>query len=597
MSLLLAIRKYLSIDQILIYRIVYDVTVTQRRRMSEAVAKIEGEDDRRNYAAVKKVIDSLNQKFENIFGEALLKRTEGEDYWLATELGTHVYTFAKSVEQQYTHLEATLQLRAPEATRITIALRDSLGHLIAQIKARAIEKKLNVEMPFRNLRNESYKVAFRDLSTSYVCDEFFLSDKHSIDTTEYRYLQLPGEKLLVVTPPGYVDLGKIIADEAGASSLQQSEIPSLNIKVLRKAFSLRAAAEISGADIGGDDIVSPDNIALVQAKFPKIEFFDYSIDDLSFYLDRKAGYAFIMSEREADRLDQAVGLKHDRLRIVKDRLGQYYNPVIVYRANQNVAPLTSEGRDFFGVLRTFKEDVGVHQLAVNPNSIDYAKPSFNCPRCNHRITYTEADGQSLVIRPCSNCLSVVSFEPMLGRQSERTSIVKPHNDVVYTDQIYDPLFVCPSHDCSAQFAPRLMKTAKGRDYVFCDSCNTIFQAEASKQTTVHRKCGASNCDLDHPFRFSKAKPIDEISCYNAMHRVKYDSEKDLVYFGEKITAKVVFADRINTEMKFPCPQFNCKDDRSRRIFRNVDGQTFTRCRSCGTDIQVVLKSEESARRT
>lgn len=58
--MLLNVRKYLTIDQLVVYAAVYEQVIQRRGTVADAVVELLRDDPKRDHSSVRKVLDALN---------------------------------------------------------------------------------------------------------------------------------------------------------------------------------------------------------------------------------------------------------------------------------------------------------------------------------------------------------------------------------------------------------------------------------------------------------------------------------------------------------------------------------------------------------
>jgi hypothetical protein len=591
---LLNIRKFISLDQAAAYAVIYEVLILRREPFAAAVAILSDIDPKRDHSAVKKVLDALNQRFEDVYQFPLLQRLEG-DAWTATTIGDIVYLFCAQISMQISQLEEELSDFVQTNLVAAIFIRPTLTGFARDPLKRADDAHLSIELNKRFLRDETFSKLLSTNEFDVLFDELFQSDKVLIDRSRHLYFQGPNEPIVLAIPKQYADdliaKGVIIGGAEGIG-LDVASIPTLKVYLLRQAFSLRAAAQLSGAPMEGSSFTDPSNITEIIRQFGnKIAIVEPSIDQLSISLNAKHQYAILASSDQIDEIIAKSGIEHQKVRILKRGVAQYYNPAIIYRRQFTT---TDKGTgDAATLIQILSKDIlrysGNKLLHISDVQMDYSKSAFACGRCGSRVEYVASDDDAVVYAPCSHCLSVNSYDTRL----DTVSLISSSKAIVYTDDIFEEVMHCPTPNCGNTFTPELKTTTKDREFSYCDHCHTIFQSQSATQIVEHHRCpDHRSCSVHHRFRVSVAKPVDTIACYNSMHLISYDSKEHICTVGERIEPLPVFVkskDEIKRSMKFTCPAFGCSDSRLRAIVKNKDGNAFTKCKTCGTDIQVKIE--------
>lgn len=588
MSMLLNVRKYLTVDQLVVYAAVYEQVVQQGGTVADAVAELVREDPKRDHSSVRKVMDALNQRFNLIYGLPLLARKQDSDQWRSTQIGDHFYEFAKQTKLAGTALHTVLLAFERDDETLSLMSRTNLYQILGEVKRFAESAGFTNKMTVAPLRDEHYEAKLRQAtSLTLVIDELFLRDKHVFDKSKYMYIPLPRQTIELAVPPSLLAKLPIANLPDGEKGIASEDIVMLDLAIQKTALGVRIGCAVADIAPNTNGYLNAENISELRKTFPKIRVIESEPSEFAMALLANKETCVFSIAAQTKQMSDLSGLNYVSVKIVRDSEPQYYNPCIIFDRSINSRDTATSTGILLSHLFRMKESNSSRAFHVSSVDEDLSRPSFSCPNCKHRITYDPDTAGGNVTLPCPHCLSVVTYSPGLDISSDNPIQIKVSAQVAFSPLIHEELFVCPTPNCGNEFERNIRKTTKDRDYVFCEACNTIYQSEDARPVIVARRCGNPNCELEHTFRVSRVRPEAEISCYNSMRHISYNYDTDKVKQGSKIVPLRYISEKpITSGMSFPCPNISCRDTRFKRV-SSSRGQHFARCKNCGNDIHIV----------
>ena len=588
--------KYLTIDQLVVFCEIYEAVILRKGRIADAVAAlVEQYGDLRDQSSVTKALAALNRKFESapFYSSLLVKRDDSEE-WTASGIGEEFYKFSLVIKREFAELDKRLLVHSRESNQRHVWIRSDLTALYlkqSQLMTTTTHDNWSVEL----LKDEHFTYAFApstDKVADIVFDQLFLMEKKAISYNDYHYFQLEKQSILLVTGSDFRldDKNTLEKNETNSEEIDSSRIRGLPIIILNNTLSKRIAASVAAITLSaGSGYASASNRELLEVSYDKrLTIRDDSLDSLSLYLARLSwNYALLMSDAMATQLDRIMGVTHKKYKVLHGGKPLYFSECAIVRREFRNNPATD------GVLRWMSEldRAQRSKRQVNNESVDYSLPAFNCDHCEYLIRFnldeTDLQGEKINIA-CPNCLWVNEYDFNSGQARK----IKSAKEIRYIADFGQASFEC--HVCSNDVSPNIKTTTKGRNYISCEVCGTVYQDAEGKASSVRVECPAKQCKTQHSFRVSNVKRVDTISCYNSGMHIEYDDDTEKPSVTTPLNIKEAYLDEIRERNTFPCPHFGCGVIRSRDAIRNVRNEWFSKCESCGNDIRLLVGEPVSA---
>ena len=609
-TLLSNARKYITLDQLLVFHIYYECVVTKGQTNAQACDAVREIDTRRDASAVKKVIQGLNNRFDVLFQKPLIEK-EQDGTFRATEIGKEVYEFSRRIADTTSELERRLSAFLPGAMSMHCWIRSDLVKLRTKwLRELRSELADQIEIQVHALQTGNMFDAMRSNSSTFAIDQLFVTDKRNINSNDLYYYPIASHSIVAGVTPNYDSLLGKANLEDGVRTIDVADIASANLIFTRNAFQFRAALALANLAVMPKDFIDADVIDDVRSYFPNSKIEGEAFSDLAFssFIDRP--HAIIGDAELIREANGQLGQDYEIIPLTSKGVEQYFHEaVIVHREAQAALPGTGAAQlmEFFGAARDEFYRHGKKRVRpewsarVKSNEADYEKAFFRCSGCGERVYYD--DETFPLISECRHCLRVQKFDPT---ETDQDRIVVTYRDVRDIDsslklpspedtELFEEPIHCTREGCGNILDEEEYYTAKGNPYRFCSTCHTVFQSADAVPETVEFDCptSAASCGKPHRVRVSSVKPVAEFYCYNSGRLVEYNNETGIAVDKTKLDIKEVALNDPKMVNTFRCPHFGCGVTAKRRLVYNVTGEAYSHCRACNNEIRILpLESEK-----
>lgn len=574
--------KYLTAEQLLVYAELYEGLIHKRESFARAVETLSQVDPRRDRSSVVKTLSALNQKMlsSSVKSPLLQKGDDQGDSWVATEAGRRFFELALAVKKAVEPFDEYLQSHERSKKEITLAARTTsmptLRKAVPAATRENHESKIFADGIFsKYLEDDGFDIVF---------DEIFFNEKPYISSSDYFYWQFSAENIVIVANPRNVsfDSNATQADEAGMRSIEAKSIPQeVTFFIPKRPLYFRIAASVANLRLSEEQFVSAENERKIKEMYKNCRIVNVSLNEdiIEYLANQQDGYALVIPESECDRIDNFMGVRHKRYYVLNGNKRLYYNyGAFVTRQTKN----KPHNDELLIVMQAFDKaaPTNLRTLKDTSSSIDYSSSGFACAHCGNRLSYKELDGEFLYRAACDDCLWVTEF----NSEFNTARAIMKAGDIRYTSNFKDGNFQCET--CDTEFDAKVLTNKRGHPYFACPNCCTVYQDGSAKAESIHRRCGASNCTVEHQFRISKTKRTDTVSCYNSYQCIEYNADSDTIKMAGELDIKPVYLDEIKQKNKFACPHFGCGKEIMRPAITNARGEHYSHCTNCGNDIAI-----------
>mmetsp|Transcript_24068 Transcript_24068/g.44426 ORF Transcript_24068/g.44426 Transcript_24068/m.44426 type:complete len:615 (-) Transcript_24068:1158-3002(-) len=608
MSVLSPIRKYVTLDQLYVFKIFFESAVVGGASTQEARARVKDYDAKRDTSSVSKVVDALNSRFETVFEQPLIKRTD-DDNWVATALGHEVFAFAKTVFEGLTTLEHQTEGLLPGAQSVACYVRSSLTSRLKWLRELARDQSSVVDLKIRPYQKGNLLDAFADPEIKFVLDQLFITDKRNLPSNEFVYFPLRREPILVGISREYRSLLEKSTVINGVKVIDISYLSGATLLMLNEVASIRAALAIANRAIAIEDYTGIRAFSEVEAAFPHMTVLKDDLDEVAFSMEIDPEHAFFGDARTIRRASETLGFEYEVLHTAYKGMEQYSHEAVIVR--DELARPGSAGQleglvEQFRLARGtfFRESKGdetfLPTVNVSDREIDYDRLFFSCSGCGKPVYYD--DEIYPVIKECTNCMRVQKYDANEPDKDRQVTTYFDVQDIRYVEfhaeETGDPekppkrsteAMHCSRPQCGTLLDEEISYSDRNHAYKICANCHQIYQPKEAEQETVYFDCPTDpgKCGKTHSVRVSGKKTVVEYSCYNSRRLVRYDHKTGFAEDVADLEIKEVRLARPTAMNVFACPHLGCGTTMRRKMIKNKRGEGYSHCRSCGNDIRII----------
>ncbi len=605
MTALSPIRKYVTLDQLFVFKIFFESTVINGMSGQEARARVQDFDAKRDTSSVNKVVDALNTRFQTVFEQPLLIRDK-QDTWEGTALGHELFKFSKVVYDGLSSLEKSTGPMLPGAMSIHCFIRASMTSRLKWLRDLARSQKDFVDLRIQPFHNGNLLDAFADPTIKFVVDQLFMTDKRNLPSQDFVYFPIDREPVHLGISASYQSLLDKCKVVDGTKVIDVEDLGTANIMMLNEASSIRTALAIANRAIAVEDYTSSRSLDEVRSAFPKATIHKDDLEELAFSSELVDDHAFLADRKTLDRIEDTLGYEYQRVGVVYKGKEQYSHDAVIMRRE-----LVQQGKadQLEGLIEQFKlargeffrahksDNTFQSEMRVSARDVEYEKLFFVCSGCGSLIYYN--DESYPIVKECTNCMRVQRFDANDPDKSKQVTTYFDVRDIRYIDFFTDendehpavsnePMH-CSRPQCGTLLDEEILYSARDHAYKICPNCHQIYQPKEAEQETVRFACPTDpgKCGQEHSVRVSGKKQNIDFKCYNSFRLVKYDHATGTATDDGELDIREVTLVRPATVNEFSCPHLGCGVTMRRKLVKNKRGEGFSHCRACGNDIRII----------
>ena len=331
-TLLVNARKYITIDQLMVYRIYYESVVIKGQNNAQACESVRDIDKRRDGSAVKKVIDGLNSRFETLFQSPLLAKSD-EGVFSATDVGKEIYDYARRISDATNDLERRLDSFLPGASSVACWIRsDLLKARTGWLRELRGELSDQLDIQIHTMQTGTLFDAIRSNLSTFVIDQLFVTDKRNINSNDLFYYPISLHSLLIGITPSYKELlAKVRRENDKEGFIEVADISTARLAFTRNAFQFRAALSLANLAIMPKSFLDPEVIDHVHSYFPNSNIEGEVFSDLAFskFIDKP--HAVIGDAMLIRDAREQLGQDYEIAHLTSKGVEQYFHEAVIMR--------------------------------------------------------------------------------------------------------------------------------------------------------------------------------------------------------------------------------------------------------------------------